>query len=73
MWINVCKLLLSAGFFCSFFLDHEVEFYFKTPNPEIRNQMLMIVCFKTQLFFKQHLDYPMFASGTDTSHNRSTN
>ena len=36
--------------FCSFFLDHEVDFYFKNPNPEIKNQMLMIACFKTHVF-----------------------
>ena len=26
------KYYFQADFFCSFFLDHEVEFYFKTPN-----------------------------------------
>ena len=59
--------------FCSFFLDHELDFYFKNPNPEIRNQMLMIACFKTQiLLLTQHLDYSMSTSGTDTSHDRPT-
>ena len=41
-----------AEFFFSFFLDHEVDFYFKNPNPEIKNQMLMIACSKTQIFVK---------------------
>ena len=40
----------QAEIFWSFFLDHEVDFYFKNPNPEIKNQMFMIACFKTQIF-----------------------
>ena len=67
-------ITLRQKFFCSFFLDHEVDFYFKNPNPEIRNQMLMAVCFKTQIFLStQHLDYSMSTSGTDASSDRSTN
>ena len=55
--------------FCIFFPDYEVDFYFKIPYSEIRNQMLMIVCFKTQIFLlTQRLDYTMSSSGTDTSH-----
>ena len=50
MSINVCKFLLSGGNFCGFFLDHEVEFYFKTSNLEIRNQMLMIVASRFKFF-----------------------
>ena len=56
-------------FFGSFFFDHEdeVDFYFKNPDPKIRSQMFMIVCFKTQIFLLiQHLDYSMSTSGTDT-------
>ena len=61
-------------FFCSFCLDHEVDFYFKNPNPEIKNQMLMIALFQDPDFLlKQRLDYSMSTSGTDTSHDRSTN
>ena len=62
----------QAEIFCSFFRDHEVNFYFKIPNPEMRNQMLMIVCFKTQIFlFTQHADYSISTSSTDTSHDWS--
>ena len=61
-------------FFCSFFLEHEVDFYFKNPNPEIKNQMLMIACFQDPDFLlKQFLDYSMSTSGIDTSLDRSTN
>ena len=49
MSINVCKLILSRGKFLQFFPDYEVDFDFKIPYHEIRNQMLMIVCFKTQI------------------------
>ena len=64
----------QAEMFYSFFLDYEVEFYFQIPNPEIRNQLSMIVCFKTETFLlTQHFDYSMSTSGTDTSHDRSTN
>ena len=60
-------------FFCSFF-PTEVDFYFKIPNPEIRNQMLMIVCLKAKLFLStQHLDYTVSTSASDTSYGRSTN
>ena len=61
-------------FFYSFYLNYVVEFYFQIPNPEIRNQMLMIVCFKTEtVLLTQYFDYSMCTSGTDTSHDRSTN
>ena len=74
MSINVCKLHFQAKLFCGFFLDYEFDFYFKIQNPEMRNQMLMIVSLKTQTFLlTQHLDYTMCTSGTDTSHDRSAN
>ena len=68
------QITLSGKLFCGFFLDYEVDFYFKIQNPEMRNQMLMIVSLKTQTFLlTQHLDYTMSTSGTDTSHDRSAN
>ena len=72
--VDKCMQVITfrRKFFCGFFFDYEVDFYFKIPNPEIRNQMLMIICFKIFLL-TQHLDYSMSTSGTDTSHNRSTN
>ena len=67
-------ITFRGKFFVAFSSTHEVDFYFKIPNPEIRNQMFMIVYFKTQIFLlKPHLDYSMSASGTDISHDRSTN
>ena len=74
--VNKCVLITTfrPKIFGCFFLDYEVDFCFKNPDPEIRNQMLMIVCFKTMIFLlTQHLDYSMSASGTNTSHGRSTN
>ena len=51
----------QAEFFCILFLDHEVDFYFKDPSPEIRKQMLMIACLKTQIFLlTHHLDCTMY-------------
>ena len=47
MSINVRKLLVSGRFF---FVALQVDFYFKIPNPEIRNQMLMIVASRPRFF-----------------------
>ena len=59
----------QAEFFFKVFANYEVEFYFKVPYPEIRDQMLMIVCFKTPIFLlTQHLYYTMSSSGTDASY-----
>ena len=74
--VDKCMQIITfmRTFFCSFFLNYELDFYFKNPNPEITNQMLMIAYFKTLIFLlKQHLHYSMSTSGTDTSHDRSTN
>ena len=37
-------------FFGCFFLDYEVDFYFKNPDPEIRNQMLMMFALRPRFF-----------------------
>ena len=43
--------------------NFEIELYFGISDPEIRNQILMILCYKAQILsVRQHLDYGMYTS-----------